>query len=145
MPLKKKDIKDLHDKLLAERTRILRHLNDLKGSVIHDSDALVGDHADIASIELTQAAVAQRGEQEKKVLKLINHALAKIEADDETYGVCEYSGEDIPIERLKISPWAKYTVEAKEEIERQERSFAKGGSVDNEDDGSYNEDGEEED
>lgn len=140
MAIKKKDLKELTEKLQSERTRILRHLNELKGSATHDSDALIGDSADIASIELTQAAVAQLGEREKKVLKLINHALDKIENDPSEYGVCEYSGEDIPIARLRISPWAKYTVEAKEEIERHERGYNKAAAQQNNDDSSFNDD-----
>ena len=50
------------------------------------------------------------------------------------YGICEYSGEDIPFKRLMISPWAKYTVEAKEELERQERGFRKSSPLSNDDD-----------
>ena len=124
MALSKKQLKQLEDKLIAERIRIMRHLNELKGEANSDSDSLLGDPADVASIELSQAAIAKLGDREKKLLKLIDHALEKMKKDD--YGVCEYSGEEIPFKRLQISPWAKYTVEAKEEIERRERGFKKG-------------------
>ena len=130
MALNKKQLKELHEKLIAERSRIRRHLTDLKGESKSDSDALLGDSADVASIEASQAALAKFGDREKKLLKLINHALEKMEEDDGEYGICEYSGEDIPFKRLQISPWAKYTVEAKEEIERRERGFRKGDADD---------------
>ena len=128
MALTKKQLKELKEKMVTERTRILRHLDDLKGASNRDSDALMGDDADVAALEQSQAAIAQLGDREKKLLKLIDHALKKMDDDDGEYGICEYSGEDIPYKRLEISPWAKYTVEAKEEIERRERGFVKAGS-----------------
>lgn len=128
MALTKKQLKELQEKLVAERTRIRRHLAELKGESKSDSDALLGDSADVASVEASQAAIAKLGDREKKLLKLIDHALNKIEDEDGEYGICEYSGEEIPFKRLEISPWAKYTVEAKEEIERRERGYRKGDS-----------------
>ena len=129
MALTKKQLKELNEKLVAERSRIRRHLAELKGESRSDSDALLGDSADVASVEASQAAIAKLGDREKKLLNLINHALEKMEDDDGEYGICEYTGEDIPFKRLQISPWAKYTVEAKEEIERRERGYRKGDSA----------------
>lgn len=126
MALTKKQIKELSDKLIEERNRIRRHLSELKGEANNDSDSLLGDSADVAAVEASQAAIAKLGDREKKLLKQINHALEKMESDE--YGICEYSGEEIPFKRLQISPWAKYTVEAKEEIERRERGYRKGDS-----------------
>lgn len=123
MSLKKKQLDELKEKLLAERARVLQHLNTIEDESDRDMDAIGGDMADIASIEVSQASLAQLGHREKKLLKLINHALSKF--DDGSYGICEHSGEEIPFRRLQISPWAKYTVEAKEELERQEKSFRK--------------------
>lgn len=126
MALNKKQLKELQDKLVAERQRITLHLSELKGEASTGAEVLSGDPVDIASIELSQAALAKLGDREKKLLKLINHALEKM--DNGSYGICEYSGEEIPFKRLQISPWAKYTVEAKEEIERKERGFSKADS-----------------
>lgn len=126
MALTKKQLKELKEKLDAEQARIRRHLAELKGEANSDSDALLGDSADVASAEASQAAIAKLGDREKKLLKLITHALKKMEEGE--YGICEYSGEDIPFKRLQISPWAKYTVEAKEEIERRERGYSKSDS-----------------
>lgn len=143
MAIKKKDLNELVEKLNSERSKILNHLNDLKNNANHDKDELVGDSADIASIESSKASIAQLGEREKKVLKLINHALNKINNEPKEYGICEYSGEEIPLARLKISPWAKYTVEAKEEIERHERGFSKNKSSYDDDNTLNDEDNEE--
>jgi DnaK suppressor protein len=130
MPLTKKQLKELEEKLISEKNRILKHLNELKEEVDTGPELLSGDPVDVASAEVSQASIAKLGDREKKLLKLINHALEKMK--DESYGICEHSGDEIPFKRLQISPWAKYTVEAKEEIERRERGYVKN-------DGSYNE------
>ena len=38
-----------------------------------------------------------------------------------TYGLCEGTGEPIGYSRLKLRPWARYSVEYQEELERAER------------------------
>ncbi|TMW73143.1 TraR/DksA C4-type zinc finger protein [Alteribacter natronophilus] len=48
--------------------------------------------------------------QAKNHLNEIDHALEKMEKG--TYGVCEQSGEQIPLERLEANPLARTTVEA---------------------------------
>ncbi len=40
-------------------------------------------------------------------LQLVNKALKKME--DGTYGICEKTGEEIPIGRLQVIPWAECT------------------------------------
>ena len=64
------------------------------------------------------------GGRERKLLSKIDEALARFE--DDTYGICELTGEEIPIERLRARPTAQYTVEAKEMLERRERGYRKG-------------------
>lgn len=46
----------------------------------------------------------------KKELEDVTHALQKF--DDNTYGICEETGELIPIEQLTIMPQARYKDEA---------------------------------
>lgn len=43
-------------------------------------------------------------------LQLVNKALKKME--EGTYGICEKSGDEIPVERLKALPWAECTADA---------------------------------
>ena len=40
------------------------------------------------------------------------------------YGICELTGEEIPIERLRANPLATRTIEAQERAERRSRLFA---------------------
>lgn len=46
----------------------------------------------------------------------ISHALRKLDAG--SYGVCELSGKVIPKERLKAVPFARYTVEQQQQVEK---------------------------
>ncbi|MBN1980669.1 MAG: TraR/DksA C4-type zinc finger protein [Chitinivibrionales bacterium] len=41
--------------------------------------------------------------------------------DDGTYGICQVTGETIPIERLEEVPVAKYSVKGKEILEKRKR------------------------
>jgi DnaK suppressor protein len=127
--------------LLAEKRRkILQQLEGIeKESNI--GDQLTGDSVDYASIEIAQNALSKTGVRLEKLLNKIDHALKKF--DDNSYGVCELTGEDIPIERLRVRPEAQYTVEAKEELERRERLYASNNSDDEDDDESWGMDEEE--
>lgn len=53
-----------------------------------------------------------------KKLKQIDEALTKIE--NKTYGVCEVCGEEIPVARLKILPFAKLCIDCASNVEKEE-------------------------
>ncbi len=55
--------------------------------------------------------------REGDTLALIDEALEKIKQG--TYGICEHTGKPIPKERLIAKPFAKYSLEARRELERQ--------------------------
>ncbi|PYZ97946.1 hypothetical protein CR205_04945 [Alteribacter lacisalsi] len=59
--------------------------------------------------------------QAKNHLKEIDRALEKM--DKGTYGICEQSGERIPLERLEANPLAKTTVEAADKTGSDEAYF----------------------
>ena len=63
----------------------------------------------------------------------IEEALKRIEKD--TYGVCELTGKTIPKARLDAIPWARFTVEAQAQLERdgalRQRRLGALGTVDN--------------
>ena len=89
-------------------------------SSIEISD-IKGDDLDIASVEISQAALSKLGGRERKLLKKIDYTLEKFENGE--YGICEHTGEKIPLERLLARPVAQYTVEAKAELEAKEKRY----------------------
>jgi RNA polymerase-binding protein DksA len=54
-------------------------------------------------------------EKDRKLLKEINHALAKIQ--DGSYGLCEGTGQAISKTRLEAQPWARYSIEYARQLE----------------------------
>jgi RNA polymerase-binding transcription factor DksA len=70
-----------------------------------------GSEAYDQSLSLNLAAA------DRKLLREIDDALQRIE--DGTYGICELSLKPIKIERLRELPWARHSMEAARELERQ--------------------------
>ena len=62
----------------------------------------------------------------------IEEALKRIEKN--TYGICELTGKAIPKSRLEAIPWARFTVQAQSQLEREgalrQRRLGQLGSVD---------------
>ncbi len=54
--------------------------------------------------------------KELKILRQIERALEKIE--EETYGICDVTEEEIPPRRLDAVPYATMTVQAQDKIEK---------------------------
>lgn len=50
------------------------------------------------------------------ILRQIERALEKIE--ENTYGICDISGKEIPVARLEAVPYATMTVQAQEQVEK---------------------------
>jgi RNA polymerase-binding transcription factor DksA len=77
------------------------------------------DLVDIASSDIDKKTLEALGAQDLKRLRLIDAALARIEADK--YGICLKSGKPIPKERLEAIPYALYRIEYQNEVERRNR------------------------
>ncbi len=76
------------------------------GDVQFDDESGEGDTLAVErDFDLARAA------QARHTIDEIDDALRRIERG--TYGICEYSGEPIPRERLKAIPWARERVEYK--------------------------------
>jgi DnaK suppressor protein len=121
MPLKKKELDELKELLLADKRRILEHLAKIEHDSTEELGDLSGDPADVASVEINSGALAKLGTRERKLLDKIEYSLKKFE--DGSYGICELTGEEIPLARLKARPVARFTVEAKAELEKKERGY----------------------
>jgi len=111
-----KSIKDMLLKTREELVRgIARRSRETAGSGVSD----IGDILDSVSEERTRELDMILTDREKQKLKQIDDALDRIE--EKTYGLCEECGVKIPRARLKVVPFAKYCVECKEAIEREEK------------------------
>jgi DnaK suppressor protein len=118
MALKKSEIEAFKKRLLELRQQItkalkvttegVKQVDESTGYSQHQADQGTDDFDRTISLEVTN--------REYGILRQIDRALEKIE--ENTYGVCDVSGEDIPIARLNAVPYAVMTVKAQEKIEK---------------------------
>lgn len=109
-------IAELKDKLLVEKSRLEGELSRIgnptgvEGDYETKFEDLGNDEDENASeVEEYVDNVAVEGTLETQ-LKDVNDALAKMEAGN--YGICEKTGEAIPVERLQAYPAARTKVGA---------------------------------
>lgn len=118
MALKKSDIAKFKKRLEELRAQLT---HSLKGSTAevktpdestgysqHQADQGTDDFDRTISLEVTS--------REYSLLKQIDRALEKI--TDGTYGICDITGEEIPVARLDAVPYATMTVKAQEQVEK---------------------------
>ncbi|GAC1605770.1 MAG: RNA polymerase-binding protein DksA [Myxococcales bacterium] len=119
--LNQKDLKRFK-KLLEEskRTLLQSARKTLSEEATFDTDDLP-DEIDLASSEYTQSMVFRLRDREKFLLKKIDDALGRIEAN--TYGICEICEEEISVKRLEARPVTTMCIRCKEEQEKQEKSY----------------------
>ena len=118
MALKKADVarfKKRLEEMRAQMTNLIRDTSEgvkaadeNKGYSQHQADEGTDDFDRTITLEVTS--------KEFGILRQIERALDKIE--DGTYGICDVTGEDIPIPRLEAVPYATMTVKAQEKFEK---------------------------
>ena len=106
------EIKKFEAMLLAKLTEIHCNVTSM------EMEALRRDRSDLSNMPIHMADLGTDNyevenildlmDSERKILLEIDDALRRIE--DGTYGICENRGEQIPKERLKAIPWARYCV-----------------------------------
>lgn len=90
----------LDNVICMEEETLRKPRTDLSNLPFHMADA----GTDTYELENTLGLM----DSERKLLVEIEDALSRIE--NETYGICEGNGEQIPKERLRAIPWARYCV-----------------------------------
>jgi DnaK suppressor protein len=107
------------------RTQTLRSILLLREEAEKEKDSAGGASGDEVDMS------AARDEKQSRILLLsalqdrlseIDAAIRRLEAGD--YGICEETGEEIPIPRLVANPLARSTIEAQQRRERMNKLFA---------------------
>lgn len=107
----KKRLEEMRDQLtraLKGSTAEVKTPDEATGYSQHQADQGTDDFDRRISLELTS--------REYHILRQIERALEKI--DESTYGVCDVTGEEIPLARLEAVPYATMTVKAQEKLEK---------------------------
>ena len=108
-------------RLVNQRLELLDNAMESVINLHGDSDA-VADPVDRATLEEEHALEMRVRDRERKLLKKIDAALARIDSGD--YGYCLETGDPIGIPRLLARPHAEYSIEAQERHEKRERQRA---------------------
>ena len=88
---------------------------------LREDTSIVPDPADRATIEEEHALELRTRDRERKLLKKISQALARIDAGD--YGFCDETGEPIGLGRLIARPTATLSLEAQQRRELKQKMF----------------------
>lgn len=103
----------LKDDLLSNAGETTEHLR--------EDTSIVPDPADRATIEEEHALELRTRDRERKLLKKITQALARIDSGD--YGFCDETGEPIGLGRLIARPTATLTLEAQQRRELKQKMY----------------------
>ncbi|MDP7008270.1 MAG: TraR/DksA family transcriptional regulator [Phycisphaerales bacterium] len=120
--LSAKELRGYRDRLMQYRAELLVDLGAIESEALNANADLASmpiHMADVGSDAYDQDLKLGMAASERKRIRDIEDALIRIRK--KTYGVCHLTGKPIPSARLRAKPWAKYTKEAAEKIERQTR------------------------
>lgn len=125
--LTKRELEQYRNLLWELRDRITDEMNFLSDSSVRSSSHSPhggdiprngGDAGDQGSVNFDREFALHLMSSESDVIYEIDQALNRIQ--DGTYGICEMSGNRIEKERLKAIPYARYSVAAKTELEKEQ-------------------------
>ena len=131
------------DEIKPEWRKYYKLLIDLRERLIHQMNNLAKDSAE--QIPTPSLHMAESGtdnferdfalsllSSDQDALYEIDEALKRMQKG--TYGICELTGKPIPKSRLEAIPWARFTVEAQAQLEKEgllkKKHFANLGELD---------------
>jgi len=115
MTKKKGFFEQYKKKLVDLKNQHLERLRNLSGDLTREASGDVGDQA--RQLQEEVLSLAQRKKLETELLE-IDQALERIK--QETFGICEITGNEIEEKRLNAIPWTKLSLEGAE-IQEMER------------------------
>lgn len=118
MSLKKQDIAKFKERLEALKAQMTHLVRGVSSDVTapDESKGYSQHQADEGTDDFNRTVSLQVSSKEFNILRQIDRALDKIE--ENTYGMCDISGEEIPLARLEAIPYATMTVKAQEKFEK---------------------------
>jgi DnaK suppressor protein len=105
-------LQQMERELLANADETTEHLRET---------VIVPDPADRATIEEEHALELRTRDRERKLLKKVQQAIARIDAGD--YGYCEETGDAIGVPRLLARPTATLSLEAQQRREMKQKMY----------------------
>jgi RNA polymerase-binding transcription factor DksA len=97
------------------REDLLKEIRQLTAQASEETPSYSMHPADAATDSFDRDLVLGLASFDQEGLYEIDAALKRI--DDGSYGTCELTGRQIPLERLEAVPWTRFTVEAERQVE----------------------------
>lgn len=120
-PFGKKELEHFRQILLTKRRELVGDISTMETQALRGQSGALSNMpqhmAEQGSEAYDQSLSLDLAAADRKLLREIDDALARIA--DGTYGICERSGKPIKQERLEELPWARHSIEAARELERQ--------------------------
>ncbi len=118
--LTKKDLDKYRDLLIQKRRAIVGMVSGLESEALRSSGGNLSNMpmhmADVGTDVFEQDFTLGMAATERELIIQIDEALERV--GQKIYGICQATGKPIPKARLNAKPWAKYTIDAAREIER---------------------------
>ena len=144
--MNKKDLEYFEKRLLEEREKLLRDMEQHEASSRNTQRDASGDlsaysfhMADLGTDAMEREKAFHFASRDTRLLYHIDQALERVRRNE--YGMCEECGENIPEQRLRLFPAAKLCVRCQEEVDRHEKiryqSGLSGGTWRDDSDSSY--------
>lgn len=117
MVLTERQRRHVEERLLEERARVLgvlRRFDEDSATSVTDASGDLSDYpfhvADHGTDSYDQEMDTVQAERASRELEEINEALRRLYEEPDRFGICENTGDQIPLERLEIIPWARTCV-----------------------------------
>lgn len=120
-PFNKRELERFRTLLIRKRAELVGDVNTMENEALrgqNGSNSGSPNHmAEQGSEAYDQALSLDLAAADRKLIKEIDDALDRIK--NGVYGLCEITGKPIKLDRLEELPWARYSIEAARELERQ--------------------------
>lgn len=114
--MKKKDLEYCKTLLAERKVQIQKNIEGYSKEMESMSDQELNDDGDYAAVSADNMVESTLSSKQVGELKEIELALKKIH--DGTYGICDMCDEPISLARLKVKPHAKYCIDCREIVEK---------------------------
>ena len=116
--MKKQDLNYFRMVLNDQLAALIDHADHTVQGLLDASDN-IPDLLDRASFESDRSTLLRIRDRESYLIRKIKRALDRLE--DGTFGICEFCGKEISIERLKVRPVTLHCIKCKTEMEKMEK------------------------
>lgn len=118
--LPKKELERFRDILLRKRAELLGDITGMESEALRSGSGSLSNlpqhMAEQGSDTYEQHLSLDLAAVDREIIREIDEALKRIE--DGTFGVCMKTGKRIAMDRLEEIPWARYSIQAAREMER---------------------------